>query len=149
MRPYVVGLGGAIFYRKTQLKYHTIPGIRISEHLPEHWASAGSERVGIELAVDAEGRAQGAPRVSLCNPVIFQCDFRAANSRVIRNPPHYQDVQRVEGSFLYFLELLGGRKRYPGSIRPDCLRNQALEPYFEQLAIRLGNDEVAPCRGDL
>src|SRR5215813_8915793 len=149
MRPYVVGLSGAIFYGKTQLEYDAVFRIRVSEHLPEHWVCAGSQRVGIDLAVDAQGRAQGAPRVSLCNPIIFQCDFRAANSRVIRGPPHEEDFQRFEGSLLYFLELLSRLKRYPSGIRPDCLRNQAFEPYLEQLAIRLGNDEVAPCRCDL
>src|SRR2546428_6714489 len=149
MRPYVVGLGGAIPYGKTQLEYDAKFRIRISEHLPEHWACAGSQRVGIELAIDAQGRAQGAPRVSLCNPIIFQCDLRAANSRVVRGPPHYEDLHRVEGSFLYFLQLLSGLKRYPSRIRPDCLCNQAFESYFEKLASRLGNDEVAPCRGDL
>src|SRR5207249_5970439 len=78
-RPQVVGLGGAIPYGKTQLEYHAVLGIRISEHLPEHWACAGSQRVGIELAEDAEGRTQGAPRVSLCNPIIFQLSFSIRN----------------------------------------------------------------------
>ena len=148
-RPQVVGLGGAIPYGKTQLEYHAVLGIRISEHLPEHWACAGSQRVSIELAEDAEGRTQGAPRVSLCNPIIFQRDFRAPNSRVIRYPPHYQDVQRVEGSFLDFLKPLSRLKRYSSRIRPDCLRNKAFEPYFEQLGIRLSNDKVATGRGNL
>src|SRR5919108_540932 len=136
MRPYVVGLGGAILYGKTQLEYDAIFRIRVSEHLPEHWACAGSQRVGIELAVDAEGRAQGAPSVSLCNPIVFQGDFRAANSRVIRDPLGDEDVQRLEGSFLDFPKLLSGLKRYLGDVLPDSLRYQAFEPYFQQLRSR-------------
>jgi len=147
VRPYVVGLSGAILYGETQLEYEAIFRIRVSEHLPEHWVCAGSQRVGIDLAVDAQGRAQGAPCVSLCNPIIFQCDFRAANPRVIRNPPRYEDVQRVEGSLLYFLELLSGFKRYARSIRPDCFRNKAFESYFEQLvwAMMRSRRAVATC----
>src|SRR5256885_1670912 len=104
--------------------------------------------MSVDLAEDAEGWAQGASRVSLRNPIVFQCDLRAANSRVIRGPPLDEDVNWVGGSLLNVCKLIGGLKRDVGSIRPDRFRDETLEPYFQKLRIRLGDDEVAPGGSD-